>query len=67
MSTGSNSTANELERLAALRDQGVLTEEELTAQKQRILGSPSMAAMLLVMWAVYDQAGTPGASVGLGS
>ena len=29
----------QLERLGALRDQGVLTEEEFTAQKAKILGS----------------------------
>ncbi len=32
------STAGELERLASLRDRGVLTEEEFQAQKRRILG-----------------------------
>lgn len=32
------SVASELERLAALRDRGVLTEEEFQAQKRRILG-----------------------------
>jgi uncharacterized protein YnzC (UPF0291/DUF896 family) len=29
----------ELEKLAKLRDSGVLTEEEFAAQKQQILGS----------------------------
>jgi uncharacterized membrane protein YdbT with pleckstrin-like domain len=33
------SVATELERLAELRDRGVLTEEEFQAQKRRILGS----------------------------
>lgn len=32
------SVTNELERLAALRDKGVLTQEEFEAQKARILG-----------------------------
>jgi hypothetical protein len=30
----------ELERLARLRDTGVLTDEELAAEKARVLGSP---------------------------
>jgi len=29
--------AAEIEKLAALRDQGILTEEEFTAKKQQIL------------------------------
>jgi uncharacterized membrane protein YdbT with pleckstrin-like domain len=36
---GTPSTAGELERLADLRDRGVLTPEEFEAQKRRILGS----------------------------
>ncbi len=32
------SAADELEKLGALRDKGVLTEEEFTAQKARVLG-----------------------------
>lgn len=35
---GAPSTAGELERLADLRDRGVLTREEFEAQKRRILG-----------------------------
>ncbi|HEY3264239.1 MAG TPA: PH domain-containing protein [Actinomycetota bacterium] len=35
---GAPSTAGELERLADLRDRGVLTPEEFEAQKRRILG-----------------------------
>jgi uncharacterized membrane protein YdbT with pleckstrin-like domain len=35
---GAPSTAGELERLADLRDRGVLTQEEFEAQKRRILG-----------------------------
>ena len=35
---GSTSSAEELEKLAKLRDQGVLTEEEFAAQKAKILG-----------------------------
>ena len=30
---------SQLERLGALKDQGILTEEEFTAQKAKILGS----------------------------
>jgi len=33
------SAADELERLAALKEKGVLTEEEFAAQKARILGA----------------------------
>ena len=33
-----HSTADELSKLAALRDQGVITEEEFTAQKAKLLG-----------------------------
>jgi hypothetical protein len=33
------SPADELTKLAALRDQGIVTEEEFAAQKQRLLGS----------------------------
>jgi hypothetical protein len=33
------SIADELSKLAALRDQGVLTEEEFAAQKARLLGN----------------------------
>jgi hypothetical protein len=36
---GSLSYLDELEKLASLRDQGVLTEEEFTMQKQRLLGT----------------------------
>jgi hypothetical protein len=35
---GSASTADELGKLAQLRDQGVLTEEEFAAQKAKLLG-----------------------------
>ncbi len=35
----SDSTANELERLAALKDQGVLSEAEFQAQKAKLIGS----------------------------
>jgi uncharacterized membrane protein YdbT with pleckstrin-like domain len=35
---GAPSTTGELERLAELRDRGVLTQEEFEAQKRRILG-----------------------------
>ena len=38
-SRGAPSTAGELERLADLRDRGVLTQDEFEAQKRRILGS----------------------------
>jgi hypothetical protein len=31
-------TIEELKKLAALRDQGILTEEEFTAQKKKLLG-----------------------------
>jgi Short C-terminal domain len=34
---GGSSTADELTKLAALRDQGVLTPEEFAAQKARLL------------------------------
>ena len=37
-SVASVSAADELERLAALRDKGVLTEEEFAAQKAKVLG-----------------------------
>jgi hypothetical protein len=36
---GAPSTTGELERLASLRDRGVLTQEEFEAQKRRILGA----------------------------
>jgi hypothetical protein len=36
---GGDDTLSQLERLAALRDAGLLTEAEFAAQKQRILGS----------------------------
>ena len=36
--TGGDDMLSQLERLAALRDAGMLTEEEFAAQKQRILG-----------------------------
>jgi hypothetical protein len=36
---GSLTYLDELEKLASLRDQGVLTEEEFTMQKQRLLGT----------------------------
>jgi hypothetical protein len=38
------STAEELERLVALRDRGVLSEEEFQAEKARVLGPSSAAA-----------------------
>ena len=38
------SRAEELERLAALRDRGVLSEEEFQAEKARLLGQSSTAA-----------------------
>jgi L-fucose isomerase-like protein len=37
-SAAGGSYLDDLERLGALRDQGVLTEEEFQAQKQKILG-----------------------------
>ena len=37
-SSSTTDTAAEIEKLAALRDQGILTEEEFTAKKQQILG-----------------------------
>ena len=37
--TGGSSTAAELEKLAALRDSGVLSAEEFEAQKAKLLGS----------------------------
>jgi uncharacterized membrane protein YdbT with pleckstrin-like domain len=40
-SQGAPSTTTELERLAKLRDDGVLTEEEFQAQKARVLGESS--------------------------
>ena len=36
--SGGDDTLSQLERLAALRDAGVLSEDEFAAQKQRILG-----------------------------
>jgi hypothetical protein len=38
--------ADELTKLAALRDQGTLTEAEFTAQKARLLGSSSTPAVV---------------------
>jgi hypothetical protein len=38
VSSGSASTADEISKLAALRDQGVLTNEEFNAQKAALLG-----------------------------
>ncbi len=38
-SAGGDSTIEDLERLAQLRDQGVLSEAEFAAKKQQILGS----------------------------
>lgn len=35
---GGSSTADELEKLKGLRDQGVLTEDEFVAQKAKLLG-----------------------------
>src|SRR5437899_1274947 len=35
------SVATELQRLADLRDRGVLTEEEFQAQKRKMLGGPA--------------------------
>jgi len=40
-SQGAPSTTTELERLAKLRDDGVLTEEEFQAQKAKVLGESS--------------------------
>ena len=40
-SPGAPSTTTELERLAKLRDDGVLTEEEFQAQKAKVLGESS--------------------------
>ena len=40
-SQGAPSTTTELERLAKLRDDGVLTEEEFQAQKAKVLGQSS--------------------------
>lgn len=37
-SNGSISMADEIEKLAALRDKGLLTDEEFTAKKRQILG-----------------------------
>lgn len=37
------STADEIEKLAGLLDRGLLTSEEFTAQKARILGAPAPA------------------------
>ena len=37
--SGTASVADELQKLAALRDSGVLTEQEFQAQKQRLLGN----------------------------
>jgi hypothetical protein len=39
VSAGGDSTIEDLERLAQLRDQGVLSEAEFAAKKQQILGS----------------------------
>lgn len=39
-SSGGSSVASELESLARLRDQGVLSEEEFETQKRRLLGAP---------------------------
>ena len=36
--SGGGSTADELEKLKGLRDQGVLTDEEFAAQKAKLLG-----------------------------
>lgn len=36
--SSTSSTADELQKLAQLRDQGVLTDEEFAAQKAKILG-----------------------------
>jgi hypothetical protein len=35
----SDDTVEELKKLAALRDQGILTEEEFAGQKKKLLGS----------------------------
>ena len=37
--TGSTSTADELEKLVALRDRGVISEQEFAAQKAKLLSS----------------------------
>lgn len=42
-SQGTGSNLNELEKLASLRDRGVLTEQEFQIQKAKILGTPSYA------------------------
>lgn len=41
LAASTTSAAHELERLAALRDQGALTDDEFATQKERILGTPS--------------------------
>jgi Short C-terminal domain len=38
-SGGSDDMIAQLEKLGQLRDQGILTEEEFTAQKQKLLGA----------------------------
>lgn len=58
MAEAATSVAQELERLAALRDQGALTDDEFTAQKQRILGTPSAP--------VAPELATPAMSDGIG-
>ncbi|PZO77302.1 MAG: hypothetical protein DI629_14965 [Mesorhizobium amorphae] len=40
MADAATGVAGELERLAALRSQGVLTDDEFAAQKGRVLGTP---------------------------
>ena len=58
------SVANELERMAALRDQGALTEDEFVAQKARLLGTPAaptvdpspVAAALNDRWVYFSMA-----------
>jgi hypothetical protein len=39
-SSGPVSVADELQKLADLRDRGVLTQEEFEAQKAKLLGEP---------------------------
>ena len=39
VAAGSGSTADELEKLNRLHDQGVLTDEEFAAQKQKVLAA----------------------------
>jgi hypothetical protein len=40
MASTANSRAEQLERLAALRDRGALTDEEFATEKAKLLGTP---------------------------